>query len=129
MASHSGKTAALFWRNASAEPAAATLLEEHGQGALEQARLERAAAKRARRQKHSVTGSRSRRRRWARSTAMVDPPRQLLLLLYVDKSSVGHPGIPSAARAPLIVVDQRRVVARRRRRGRRDRLQDGGDEK
>ena len=34
-----------------AERAAAALLEEHGQSALEQARLERAAAKRARRQK------------------------------------------------------------------------------
>jgi hypothetical protein len=51
MASHSGKYALRVWQNASAERAAAELFEKHGQSALEQARLELAAAKRARRRK------------------------------------------------------------------------------
>ncbi len=51
MASHSGKSAARVRQNVSAERAAATLLEEHGQSVLEQARLYQAAANRARPQK------------------------------------------------------------------------------
>ena len=106
MASQSGKSAARVWRNVSAERAAATLIEEHCQSALEQARLELASAKRARRRKRfenweQLKASPS----WVGSTPMVDPPRQFLLLLCVDESSVGHFGVPSGAQAPLIVVD------------------------
>ena len=51
MASLAAKAPRGFGGNVSAERAAAALLEEHGQSALEQARLELASAKRARRQK------------------------------------------------------------------------------
>ena len=116
MASHGGKSAARVWRNVSAERAAAALLEEHGQSALEQARLELAAAKRARRQK--LFGYRKQVEAFplVGSTAMVDPPRQFLLLSCVDERRVGHAGVLSGAQAPLIVVDQGGVVARGYRR-------------
>ena len=67
------------WGNVWAERAAAALLEEQGQSALEQARLERRQRNERDAKNGSITGSRSRRRRWVRSTAMVDPPRQLLV--------------------------------------------------
>jgi hypothetical protein len=50
MASLAGPDLGKVW----AERAVAALLQEQGQSALEQARLERAASKRARRQKRSV---------------------------------------------------------------------------
>ena len=93
-----GKGAARIWGNIWAARAAAALIE--------QARLELASAKRARCRKRfdnweQLKASPS----WVGSTPMVDPPRQFMLLLCVDESSVGHFGVPSGSQAPLIVVD------------------------
>ena len=70
-----GKSAARVWGNVWTERAAAALIEEHGQSALEKERLELASAKRARRQK--LFGYRKQLEAFplVGSTAMVDPPR------------------------------------------------------
>ena len=113
MASHGGKGAARVWRNVSAERAAATLLVEHDQRALEQARLEATAAKRARRQNLRLLEAARGAAVCVGSTAMVDPPRQLLVS-RVSERRVDRGAVLDGLQTALIVVDQSGVITQAR---------------
>jgi len=123
MASHGGKSAGWVCRNVWAERAAAELFEKHGRSGLEKARLELATAKRARRRKllgfwKQLEASPW----WVASTAVIDPPRQLLVS-RVSERRVDRRAVLDGPRSPCIIFDQSAVITQARTaRGRNQKL-------